>query len=492
MRIKCSIFSINSKTTTRIFVNNFFYAIKLKMFRLGLHEARLFFTTALLLLMFNTSFAQLQRSLTVDVKFKIEEGDLKDSYLVITKQGGSSQTLPGTSRFKVDLDFNATYVLSFNKPGYITKKIELNTTMDDERRSQGVHFYDFVVVLFKQYDGVNIVVFNQPVAKIQYSKKIDDFDYDTDYTKSIRSALDDAEKELKKKQEEEKKNPKPPPKDTTLAKINKPVVEEKKQDAIAENKKPAEEPKKPMEKQKGEETPPVNNYDKSGNTDNGGDTKKKALANGGEDDRKAMQGKEGSDSENKLDAKKGDDGNTNLSVKTGNDAKSNGSLASGQDKETTSSNNSGNDKENNKTEGAGSDKSTDEKNKPQVAPSQKKLQEESGADNSNPVANKDGGKDNLNAKANSQAGSDVYVEPKKEVVKAKDDAVFMTAPTINVKIDREEINEDKRTILNVWVTRGNRTIMYSRIKYSWGGVFYFKDMKTSISEHYFNQAIAGN
>lgn len=247
-----------------------------------------------------------------------------------------------------------------------------------------------------------------------------------------------------------------------------------------------------MEKQKGEETPPVNNYDKSGNTDNGGDTKKKALANGGEDDRKAMQGKEGSDSENKLDAKKGDDGNTNLSVKTGNDAKSNGSLASGQDKETTSSNNSGNDKENNKTEGAGSDKSTDEKNKPQVAPSQKKLQEESGADNSNPVANKDGGKDNLNAKANSQAGSDVYVEPKKEVVKAKDDAVFMTAPTINVKIDREEINEDKRTILNVWVTRGNRTIMYSRIKYSWGGVFYFKDMKTSISEHYFNQAIAGN
>ncbi|MBK7855088.1 MAG: hypothetical protein IPJ79_09440 [Bacteroidetes bacterium] len=182
---------------------------------------------AFLLLMCNTSYAQLQRSLTIKVRFKIEEGDLKDSYLVIAKQGGSSQTLPGTSSFKVDLDFNATYVLSFNKPGYVTKKIELNTTMDDERRSQGVHFVDFVVVLFKQYDGVNIVVFNQPVGKFQYSKRMDDFDFDTDYTKSIRSAIEDAEKELKKKQEEEKRNPKPPPKDTTLAKVNKPVIEEK-------------------------------------------------------------------------------------------------------------------------------------------------------------------------------------------------------------------------------------------------------------------------
>lgn len=462
------------------------------MFRLGLHEARLFFTTVFLLLMFNTSFAQLQRALTVDVKFKIEEGDLKDSYLVITKQGGSSQTLPGSSRFKVDLDFNSNYILSFNKPGYITKKIELNTTMDDERRSQGVYLYDFVVVLFKQYDGVNIVVFNQPVAKIQYSKKIDDFDYDTDYTKSIRSALDDAEKELKKKQEEEKKNPKPPAKDSTIAKINKPIAESKNQDAVAENKKPAEEPKKEMEKQKGEETPPVNSNDKFVNNDNGSDSKKKSLVNDGEDGRKEMQVKEGSDTENKLNAKTGNDGDDNLSAQTGNNSKSNNSLASGQDKESTSANGIGNDKENYKNKIEGSDKLSDERNKQQETTSQKKLKEENDVDNSNPLSNKNGGKDNLNAKANSQLGSDIYVEPKKEVVKAKDDALFMTASTVNIKIDREEINEDKRTILNVWVTRGNKTIMYTRIKYSWGGVFYFKDMKTSISEHYFNQAIAGN
>lgn len=462
------------------------------MFRLVFHEIRLFFMLAFLLLMCNTSYAQLQRSLTIKVRFKIEEGDLKDSYLVIAKQGGSSQTLPGTSSFKVDLDFNATYVLSFNKPGYVTKKIELNTTMDDERRSQGVHFVDFVVVLFKQYDGVNIVVFNQPVGKFQYSKRMDDFDFDTDYTKSIRSAIEDAEKELKKKQEEEKRNPKPPPKDTTLAKVNKPVIEEKKPEVIAENKKPVEEPKKPMEKQKAEETPPVSNNDKFGNNNTENDEKKKAPASGGEDERNDLKGKEGSDNGNGLAAKQGDDEKKQLTGGEGNDSGNDKTATGGTDKLKESDTGTGSDKVKSNSVSSGDDKTTNEKNKEDVIAPQKKIQEENGADSSNPLAQREEGKDNLNTKANMQTGRDDYVESKKEMVKEKDDVIFAAAPTVEVKVDREEINEDKRTILNVWVTKGNRTVLYTRIKYSWGGVFYFKDTKTSISEHYFNHAIAGN
>lgn len=472
-------------------MNQFFYAIKLKMFRLVFHEARLFFLLPVFMLMYNTSYAQLQRALTVEVKFKIEEGDLKDSYLVIAKKDGSSQTLPGSSRFKVDLDFNSTYILSFNKPGYVTKKIELNTTMDDERRSQGVHLVDFVVVLFKQYDGVNIVVFNQPVGKFQYSKKMDDFDFDTDYTKSIRSAIEDAEKELKKKQEEEKRNPKPPAKDTTLAIATKPVIEEKKKEQLAENKKPAEEPKKPMEKQMSDDTPPISINDKTKERNEGNDGKKKAKQDGGEDAENNIEPRQGSDEKNELNAKQGEEENNRLGTGVGSDSKKSETAKGGDEKETSNASSSSQDKSKGMGTKSGDDKTTELKDKDGVSEQHKKPDEGNGTDPVNPVANRNKGKDNLLTKSNVQAGSDNYEEPKKEVVKEKDEPSFTPAPTIDIKVDREEINEDKRTILNVWVTKGNKTIMYTRIKYSWGGVFYFKDMKTSISEHYFNQAIAG-
>lgn len=126
--------------------------------------------------------------------------------MVLQRDGQDIETLPGQSSYTLHLEIGADYILSFNKPGYINKKININTRVDDEERvEQGFESYPFTVVLIKQYEGVNIVVFNQPVAKITYSKKYDDFDYDTDYTKSIQSAIQKAEEELKRAEKEFKK-----------------------------------------------------------------------------------------------------------------------------------------------------------------------------------------------------------------------------------------------------------------------------------------------
>ena len=50
---------------------------------------------------------------------------------------------------------------------------------------------------------MNIVVFNQPVGIIRYEAALDDFDYDTDYTKSIQSQLDEALARTEEKEKEE-------------------------------------------------------------------------------------------------------------------------------------------------------------------------------------------------------------------------------------------------------------------------------------------------
>jgi hypothetical protein len=52
---------------------------------------------------------------------------------------------------------------------------------------------------FKQYAGVNTVIYNQPVGKIRFNDVLNEFDYDTDYTKSIQSEITKADEALKAK-----------------------------------------------------------------------------------------------------------------------------------------------------------------------------------------------------------------------------------------------------------------------------------------------------
>src|SRR5688572_7633772 len=119
-----------------------------------------------------------QSRLKTPIKLKIEDGNF-DEVTVVMKNNttGESNTLPGVAKFDLDLKINCDYVISFSKPGYITKRIALNTTAPADRVNQGFYPFNYEVVLFKQYDGVNIVIFNQPVGRISYNRLIDDFDY---------------------------------------------------------------------------------------------------------------------------------------------------------------------------------------------------------------------------------------------------------------------------------------------------------------------------
>lgn len=148
-----------------------------------------------------------QGKFTVNGRMKVEGSDLSGARAVVYKDGQKERTITsGLSKFSLDLDLNANYIIAFEKDGYVAKKISFNTRVPADAIANGFTPFDFAVSLFKQYDDINMVVFNQPVGVIRYESSIGDFDYDTDYTKSIQSQLQQALAEVEKKQKEEEQN----------------------------------------------------------------------------------------------------------------------------------------------------------------------------------------------------------------------------------------------------------------------------------------------
>lgn len=143
-------------------------------------------------------------SLNMPVQFIIENGDFTNSTVNVKKNGELVLSMLGEKNMRLKLEYGNEYLLSFSKPGYITKKIEVKTNVAVEHGKQGFEPYKIGVRLFKQYEGVNIVVYNQPVAIVNYQARIDAFGYDVDYTKSILSELTTTENILEAKAAEER------------------------------------------------------------------------------------------------------------------------------------------------------------------------------------------------------------------------------------------------------------------------------------------------
>ncbi len=132
----------------------------------------------------------------VEGRFKIDGGSVGGAKILVEKDGQQVKSIEGDSKFEVGLDFQAIYVISFVKEGFVTKRLRFDTHVPSDRVDYGFEPFRFSVELFEQYDDVNMVVFNQPVGKISYSDLIYEFDYDTDYTKSIQTRIDQAMDEV--------------------------------------------------------------------------------------------------------------------------------------------------------------------------------------------------------------------------------------------------------------------------------------------------------
>ena len=143
-----------------------------------------------------------QTGLNVFGKMKVDKSTLDQSRLIISKDGAPFKRggVEKNGKFDFILQFNHVYLFTFSKPGFVTKKILIDTHIPKDKKGKNFNPFEFIVVVFEQNDNQNTYAYSQPVARIHYSEFIDDFDYDTDYTKSLQARFD-ADKASEKEKE---------------------------------------------------------------------------------------------------------------------------------------------------------------------------------------------------------------------------------------------------------------------------------------------------
>ena len=143
----------------------------------------------------------------LEISGAVKEGrkGLDGTTVTLLKNGGVEKTLTTTANGKFDFFFesNATYVISVSKPGYVAKKIEFNTTLPPEVST--TFDFEFIVELFQDQSGLNKAIFANPVAKVHYNKRYNEFDYDLDYTMEFQKQEEEVFEELERIKEEEYK-----------------------------------------------------------------------------------------------------------------------------------------------------------------------------------------------------------------------------------------------------------------------------------------------
>src|SRR6185437_5975137 len=135
---------------------------------------------------------------TVRVKGVVTENDRKLPGAVITVYDGATVVNTDNSsdgKFDFQLDPDKDYVITFSKPGYITKRISFSTkNITADRGKYGFAPFTIEEVdIFPEIPGTDIdQILQQPVAKINYDPRYHngDFTFDEKYTESIQSLLD--------------------------------------------------------------------------------------------------------------------------------------------------------------------------------------------------------------------------------------------------------------------------------------------------------------
>jgi hypothetical protein len=159
----------------------------------------------LLLLVFNSVavFGQDANTFNLKVKFSIQGGGLDNALITITKNGAPYRVIdPSKSKYVLDLELGANFLLVFTKQGYITKSISVDTHVPQGREKGDFVQYIATVELARQPEDQEIT-YTQPVGHIKYENQMGEFDADKDYSQKAQDMV-------KKAEDNPKPKPKPP------------------------------------------------------------------------------------------------------------------------------------------------------------------------------------------------------------------------------------------------------------------------------------------
>jgi hypothetical protein len=214
-----------------------------------------------LLLIYSVCSGQEAPKFNVKIKMQIESGNLEHALITITKDGKADRVIdPNKGKYSVDLDLGAEYALIFTKMGYITKTVMIDTHVPSGREKEDFAKFTATVELAKQPEE-EVITYSQPVGRIKYSQSFGDFDYDKDYTATAEAMIKKAEANPTPKPKPPAPNPRPetkPPPPTSTPVSNPIPVQVKQPEYKPEPPKPKpivkepETPAKPIVKNKEE------------------------------------------------------------------------------------------------------------------------------------------------------------------------------------------------------------------------------------------------
>ena len=91
----------------------------------------------LIIFLLNSSIANTQPKFVVYGSFKVEKGNYDGTNIKVTRDGQAFKSSAGKRSFNYELDYNHTYIFSFSKKGYVTKKIKIDTKVPDGILDEG-------------------------------------------------------------------------------------------------------------------------------------------------------------------------------------------------------------------------------------------------------------------------------------------------------------------------------------------------------------------
>src|SRR5690606_606520 len=145
--------------------------------------------------------------LVMDIAVTEDGKKMPGAEIKLFKNGKLSETLKTDNKGTIDVPLlpDAVYIISISGPGYIDKKLEIDTrNVNPEDMGSGDIFYPAEVDIFKKIEGLNLDILDEPIGKIWYDDKFGGFTYNKDYTLQRQAALSALKESYLKKKEEEK------------------------------------------------------------------------------------------------------------------------------------------------------------------------------------------------------------------------------------------------------------------------------------------------
>lgn len=141
------------------------------------------------------------QSLVINGYIVIDDDSSEGSRITIYKNNEKLEEKNISKKGKFDLKFgwDADYKLSFEKPGYITKIVSINTDVPPEIVETNPNFppVKLIINLLPQVEGVDLNIFEQPIAILSYNHELDDFIFDKEYSSKIKDKIAQTEQKVR-------------------------------------------------------------------------------------------------------------------------------------------------------------------------------------------------------------------------------------------------------------------------------------------------------